>query len=100
MIEPVDLESIDTEYFDIIEVEDYLLVLRSRTAGHDWALLEREANGHRTFQISHRHGEGKPYHVQKSRPSVEACCDYIKNHDAFHLERERQKKERRQRRLS
>ena len=93
MIEPVDLEAIDTEYFDIIVAKDYLVVLHSRITGHDWAMLERVANNHRTFVISHRHGPGRPYHTQKNRASIAACCDYIKDHDAFHLERERQKQE-------
>jgi hypothetical protein len=51
MIEPVDIRSIDTEYFYIIEAKGYLVVLHSRVTGHDWTLLERMANGHRTFLI-------------------------------------------------
>lgn len=95
MIKPIDLETIDTEYFDIIETKGYLVVLHSRATGHDWALLEREANRHRTFMISHRHSAGMPYHTQTNRASIAACCDYIKAHDTFHFERERQKKEER-----
>ena len=54
MIQPADLEAIDTEYFDIIEAKGYLVVLHSRVTGHDWALLERVANRHRTFVIPGR----------------------------------------------
>lgn len=95
MIEPVDIRSIDTEYFYIIEAKGYLEVLHSRVTGHDWTLLERIDNGHRTFLISHRHRPGMSFHKQTNRSSIKACCDYIKEHDAFHLERERQKKARR-----
>lgn len=92
MIEPTDLADIDPNYFDIIEVKEYLIVLHSKNTGHDWCLLEREANGHRSFMISHRHDQSKPYHLHKSKPGVIACCEYIKDHDRFHLEREQKKK--------
>lgn len=49
--------------------------------------------------ISHRHNGAGPYHLQTSRPTVAECCSYIMQHDAFHIERERRKKERRLRRL-
>lgn len=95
MINEKDIIEIDTSYFVIREVREYIIVLHSINTGHDWCLSEREANGHRSFMISHRHDVSKPYHLQKSKASVVACCDYIKSHDAFHLDREREKKDRR-----
>lgn len=96
MIDRIDIEAIDKEYFEIMEIKDYILVLRSRNTGHFWSLLEQEYNGCRTFQIRHKHKEEAPYHSQKNRPSVAACCDYIKSHDAYQLKKDCEKKKRRQ----
>ena len=98
MIELKELLSIDTDWFEIICPREYSVVLHSRVTGHDWYLLEQEANGHRTFRISHRHERSMPFHPQKNRPSIPACCEYIKGHDAFHLRRIKEKEERRRKR--
>lgn len=78
MIDPSDFEAIDKNYFEIIGNNDYCITIRSRNTLHEWHLMERIANGHRTFVISHRHGPSAPYHLQQNRPTVEACCDYIR----------------------
>ena len=100
MIKNTDLNNVKVGYFHIIEVKEYSLVLRSKNTGHYWYLLEQEANGHRTFKISHKHNLSDPYHVQRSKPTIDDCCEYIMSHDAFHLERIKKQKERRLRRLS
>lgn len=99
MIDPSDLAAIDRQYFEVIGNNDYCITLRSLNTMHEWHLLERIANDNRTFVISHRHGPSAPFHLQRSKPTVEACLDYIKNHDAYHLEKVRKQKEQRLRRL-
>ena len=99
MIDRTDLQSVDTEYFDTLSATEYVLVLRSRSTGHYWYLLEQEYNGCRTFRIHHKHRASDSYHPQKNRPTIVACCEYIKNHDAFHLERTRKKKQHSLRRI-
>lgn len=100
MVGQADIKETDTGYFDIAQAGGHIIVLRSKNTGHGWCLSEQEICGHRTFRISHRHGPSGAYHPHgRSRPSVRACCDYIMDHDSFHLEREMKKKERRERRL-
>lgn len=99
MIEPSDLAAIDRQYFEVIGNNDYGITLRSLNTLHEWHLLERIANDNRTFVISHRHRPSAPYHLQKTRPTVAACCDYIMDHDRYHLEKVRKQKEQRLRRL-
>lgn len=98
MIDQTDIDSINKKYFEIIEKKDYTIVIRSRDTGHYWCLLEQVYNDHRFFQISHRHHAENPYHIQKSRPTIADCCEYIQSHDAYHLKKERRKEEGRQRR--
>ena len=98
MIDSIDISAVDVGYFETIEIKEYTIVIRSLSTGHYWCLLEQIYNGCRTFQILHKHKEAEPYHPQKNRPSVLACCAYIQSHDAYYLERERKKKERRMRR--
>ena len=74
MIERLDFDEIDENYFLILAETQYYVVLQSRSTGHYWHLLERIANGHRTFQISHRHNPTDSYHLQTNKPSIRACC--------------------------
>lgn len=99
MIEPADLEAVDRHYFEIIGSSKYYVTLRSRNTEHEWHLLERIANGYRTFVISHRHRSSEPFHLQRTRPTIAESCEYIKDHDVYYLEKIRKQKERRLRRL-
>lgn len=100
MIDSNDIAAIDTDYFEIKEIKDYSLVLQSKNTGHFWYLLEQDYNGNRSFLIHHRHNTTKAYHPQKSKPYIYACCEYIKDHDTFHLEREKKKESQRLKRLA
>lgn len=95
MITPADLSAVDLDQVQILDSNGYRIVLRSRSTGHCWCLLEQAASGRRSFQVLHRHRDSCPYHIQTYRPSIEACCVYIVQHDAFHLEREAAKQKRR-----
>ena len=99
MIEPADIEAIDKQYFEIIRMNSYYVTLRSRNTRHEWHLLERIANGHRTFVISHRHKASEPFHLQRNRTTIKDCCAYIKSHDAFQMQKDTSKEERRRRYL-
>ena len=99
MLTTADLSGIVPELFQILDANEARVVLRSHSTGHYWCLLERGANGIRSFQIQHRHGNSGPYHIQTYRPSIEACCAYIMDHDVFHIEREMAKREKRERSL-
>ena len=96
MIDGIDIGAIDKSYFDIIEKKDYGIVLRSRCTGHYWYLLEQEYNGCRSFQIHHKHHASGPYHLQKNKPSIKACCEYIRSHDEYHLAKIRKKEQKKQ----
>lgn len=99
MIVPSDLAAIDRQYFEVIGSNEYCITLRSRNTLHEWHLMERVANGNTAYVIRHRHGPSGPYHLQRTMPTVESCLDYIKNHDAYHLEKIRKQKELRLKRL-
>ena len=95
MIDSTDVESIDKKYFVIIEIKEYTIVIQSRSTGHYWCLLEQVYSGHRTFRISHRHKRSDPYHFQRNKPSVLACCEYIQDHDRYYLKMNQEKEKRR-----
>ena len=94
MINSKDLKLLDKNYFDIIATSTYYVVLRSKNTGHLWHLLERDLNGHKSLVISHSHHASSPYHLQTNKPSIEACCEYIKNHDVYQLRKNQERKER------
>lgn len=95
MIERDDIIKIDRSYFEIVEIKDFVIVIRSRNTGHYWCLQEQMPNNSRSFLISHKHHQSNPYHRQKNRPTVEACCEYIRSHDFYQMEKDRRKEKNR-----
>lgn len=87
MISKKQIATIDTSYFFLLEATSFFIVLQSKNTGHYWYLLETMAAGHTSFRIQHKHHRTDPYHPQASAPSIEAACQYICAHDAFHIER-------------
>ena len=100
MISKKDVQSINTDYFCIIEATPFYMVLQSKNTGHYWHLLESTAAGHTSFRIQHKHHREDSFHPQTSAPSIEAACRYIYSHDAFHCERKKMKEARRRNRQS
>lgn len=98
MIDSTDMASIDKDHFIIIEIKEYTIVIKSRSTGHYWCLLEQVYNGCRTFRISHKHHAADPYHFQRNKPSIANCCEFIQSHDAYQLAKEHGKEVRRARR--
>lgn len=94
MIDELDIKKIDIHYFEIITITLYYVVIISKNTGHYWHLLEQIANGHRTFMIRHKHHKSDPYHVQTNRSTIASCCEYIRSHDDYHIEKVRKRKER------
>ena len=92
MIKNKELVSIDHAYFDILETTPFFIVLRSKNTGHYWHLLLQIRNGHQSFFISHKHHKTDSYHPQACRGSIKYSCQYIKEHDTFHLQRMQRKK--------
>ena len=90
-----ELSGIDESYFSLIEATPFYIVLQSRNTGHFWYLLHLTMNGHTSYKISHKHNLQDPFHPQTSRPSISAACEYIRQHDAYHLRREERKEKRR-----
>ena len=91
MISKHQINGIDKSYFSILEATPFYLVLQSKNTGHYWHLLESTAAGHISFRIQHKHHRTDPYHPQASARSIDAACQYIKRHDAFHQERKKLK---------
>lgn len=49
--------------------------------------------------IRHEHLASDPYHVQTNKLTIAECCEYIKNHDEYHLEKIRKRTGRRVQKL-
>lgn len=99
MIGKTEIDGIDKQYFDIVEIKEFGIVLRSRCTGHFWYLMEQMCNNHKTFQIRHKHNISDSYHPQKNRPSIDDCCVYIMSHDAYHIRKMKRKEERSKKRF-
>lgn len=97
MISKKDIQSINRDYFNIIEANSFYMVLQSKNTGHFWYILESVAAGHRTFRIQHKHHSRDPFHPQTSARSLPDAYRYIYGHDAFHCERKKLKEAQRRR---
>ena len=62
MFSEEDLKCLDSEYFNIIAVDDYDVIVMSRNIGHYWYLHDPESPGEDTVIIFHKHKFSHPYH--------------------------------------
>lgn len=85
MFTNADIEKLDHTYFRVITASPFALTLESVCTGHQWHIVYREANGHPTCAVYHRHKETDCWHVQWGSKTLEKTIEAIKEHDGFQL---------------
>lgn len=80
-----DVGSIDVNYFRIVTTSPFALTLQSKNTGHFWHLVYREANGHETCSVYHKHKETDSWHTQWGSKTLPRAIEAIKEHDWFQM---------------
>jgi hypothetical protein len=85
MITQQEIKSIDTSYFEILQVSSFAIYIRSNNTGHLWGLLLQQYPTHRSYCVYHKHSQHYEYHKHPNARSVAVAIERIMSHDIFQL---------------
>jgi hypothetical protein len=85
MISKTELKSIDTQYFDVLQLGCFAIYVQSKNTMHFWAIHLEEYSTFRHFRIYHKHNSNDEYHRHRDARSLKVAIEHIKAHDAFQL---------------
>lgn len=93
MFSKADINTIDLEYFEVLDQSAFQVTLRSKNTGHEWHILSQEIRLKKsdavveTCTIGHRHHASDPFHEQTHVKDLNKAQEFIKDHDRFHLDK-------------
>ena len=85
MITKTELKSIDTQYFDVLQMGCYTIYVQSKNTKHFWGIQVEEYPTFKHFKIYHKHNSHDEYHRHRDARSLSLAIEQIKNHDTFQL---------------
>lgn len=80
-----ELDSIDLEYFRIIQLGGYAVTIKSKNTRHCWHIVSQSYKNYSSCQIYHTHQEHTPYHLHGKAGSLQAAIQVVQNHDTYLL---------------
>ena len=87
MITKAELNLIDPQYFNVLHMSCYLVVLQSHNTGHFWRLECEVHSTFRHYRIYHKHNSFTcyTYHRHRDARNLATAIDHIKSHDSFQI---------------
>lgn len=89
MFDARDYECLDPNYFQIINVNEYDLTVKSRNTGHYWYLHNPEYPERGTVIIFHSHHADRTgrirYHLHGRANTLRQAVRSIRGHDRWHM---------------
>lgn len=85
MISKTELESIDIEYFHVLQMGCYAIYIQSKNTKHFWGIIEETYPTFRHFQIYHKHNNHNEYHRHRDANNLDTAVKHIMDHDLFQL---------------
>ncbi|MGF7145025.1 hypothetical protein HNQ56_003458 [Anaerotaenia torta] len=85
MITKTEFKSIDTQYFNVLQMGCYSIYVQSKNTKHYWGIHVEEYPTFRHFRIYHKHNNHDQYHRHKDARSLSVAIEHIKSHDTFQL---------------
>lgn len=82
-----ELNSIDREYFYVIDISDDIVILQSKNTLHGWHIV-RPSDEYISYDgvvIYHRHENQYEYHLHDRAKSLNEAIKKIKAHDSFQI---------------
>ena len=86
MFDESSLKKIDSEYFNIILMDDRDITIQSRNTGHYWYLHCTEYPTEQSLIIFHKHFFKCPYPQHGRANTLNQAVRRIKGHDKYQLE--------------
>jgi hypothetical protein len=78
-----ELQSIDTEYFNVLQLSCYAAYIQSKSTGHYWGIISEEFKSFKHCKIYHKHHYCNPYHEHRNSRNLKSAIADIMSHDAF-----------------
>lgn len=85
MITNKEIQSIDRDYFDVIQATPFIISLRSRNTGHYWTAVVEEYATFRHFKVYHKHNAKDQFHRHRDAGNLHKAIADIQSHDAFQM---------------
>ena len=85
MISKTELKSIDTQYFNVLQMGCFAIYVQSKSTKHYWGIHLEQYPTFRHFKIYHKHSSHDQYHRHRDARSIDAAIEHIQAHDAFQL---------------
>ena len=80
-----DINSLDSQYFDIQGTSPYSVTLRSKCTGHEWHILFTQGQGWQSCRIYHRHHHYDDWHFHGAKPNLRIAVSSIRKHDDYQM---------------
>jgi len=80
-----DLKCLDSQYFNIILIDDYDVTIQSRNTGHWWYIHNTGYPTDGATIIFHRHRGNQPYHNHGKANTLRQAVRGIKSHDKWQM---------------
>ncbi len=74
-------------YFNILKIEDRIIMAQSKNTGHCWMIFKKKADPDRSYMLYHKHSIDDPwYHEHRRAWCITPLINEIKKHDAYVVE--------------
>ena len=74
-------------YFNIIRIEDRIIMAQSKNTGHCWMIFRKELETEKPYVLYHKHSLKDPwYHEHRRARCVSHLVKEIKSHDGYVVE--------------
>lgn len=88
-----DIQSIDRNYFNVLQESCYAVTLQSKNTKHYWHITHQAYSHFSSCIIEHKHHYSDSYHPHRNQKNLKAAMVAIKSHDDFQINvRDKQKK--------
>lgn len=85
MFSKKEIDSIDVEYFRIIQLSGYAITIQSKNTRHCWHIISQICGNRSICQIYHTHKERTPYHLHRKVSCLKSAIIHIKKHDEYQM---------------
>ena len=80
-----EIQSIDTNYFHIIDANLFTVTVQSQSTKHCWHIEHQSYPHFSSCKIYHTHNTSTPYHLHGHATTLHKALIQIMEHDAFQL---------------
>ena len=85
MFSQKEIDSIDIEYFRVIQLSGYVVTLQSKNTQHCWHIISQLYGSRSSCQIYHTHKEHTHYHFHGKASCLKNAVNLIKVHDDLQM---------------